>query len=351
MLDRAFTVATSILIGVPPPETVRRSNREARAMRAFLAAQGYLDDPAAYHRAPPPVTEWLGSEEVGWVGPRRLPYQHVMWRSAFEPLPGEPGGERWMARGANRTVHAQLLEHRGGPRPWLVCVHGFGMGTPLANFHGFSVRHLHEELGLNLILPCLPLHGPRGTARLSGAELLAPDYLNLLYTFAQATSDVRQAIAFARSRGAEAVGLYGISLGGYISALVAGLEPDLACVVAAIPMVDLGSAARDNEPWLFRRYEEEFQVDFDVVRAITHVCSPLALEPKLPRERRFICAGAADRVVRPNHARALWRHWDRPAIHWFPGSHVLGMFHPEVRTFVDGALRRSRLVAKRPAAA
>jgi len=241
-------------------------------------------------------------------------------------------------------MHAYVLEHAGGPRPWLVCVHGFAMGTPLITLNGFNAKRLHEDLGLNLIFPCLPLHGPRASGRLSGVELLAPDYLNLLHTFTQAVWDVRRTLAWVRSREPKAVGLYGVSLGGYICALTASLVSRLACVIAAIPMVDLTAAARDNEPWIFRRYDREFEVDWEVIRAVTHVVSPLSLAPRVPRERLFICAGTADRVVRPNHARALWRHWGRPEIHWFSSSHVLGMMHPSVLDFVERNTRASGMV-------
>jgi hypothetical protein len=342
-LDRAFTAATSILTGVPGPENVRLFNSEAIAMRAFLEERGWLREPAGYYRAPPPVERWTSSDESTWLGARRRRFQHVVWKSGFEPHPGEPGGERWLEREKNRMLHAYVLEHEGAPRPWLVCVHGFGMGSPLINFNGFFAKRLHDDLGLNLLFPCLPLHGPRAGGKMSGAELLEPDFVNLMHTFAHAVWDVRRALSWLRSRQASKVGLYGISLGSYVSALVTAFESDLECVIASIPMVDLASAARDNEPWIFRRYDREFGIDWTALRAITHVTSPLSFAPRIPRDRRFICAGTADRVVRPNHARALWRHWDRPEIHWFSGSHVLGMMHPSVPEFVEYSVRSAGL--------
>ena len=73
----------------------------------------------------------------------------------------------------------------------------------------------------------------------------------------------------ARARGGGDVGLYGISLGGYVSALVAGLEDDLSCVIAGIPCVDFPNLARDNEPWIMRRYGGELRVDWSVVRTVS----------------------------------------------------------------------------------
>jgi hypothetical protein len=213
------------------------------------------------------------------------------------------------------------------------------------NFVGFPARFLHEKLGLNLIFPILPLHGPRAAGgRMSGSEVLSPDYLRMVLLFAQAAWDVRRTIAWVRAQGAEDIGLYGLSLGGYVSALVSALEDDLRCVIAGIPAVDFANLARDNEPWIMRRYDRDFALDWQLVRKITHVVSPLAFDPHVPREGRFIYAGVADRIARPDQARALWRHWERPAIHWFQGGHILGLRDRGIEPFVENALRETEML-------
>jgi hypothetical protein len=166
----------------------------------------------------------------------------------------------------------------------------------------------------------------------------------MVLLFAQAVWDVRRAISWVRAQGGAPVGLYGISLGGYVSSLVSALEDDLRCVIAGIPAVDFACLARDNEPWIMRRYDRDFALDWQLVRAITHVVSPLAFTPKIPRDGRFIYAGVADRIARPDQARALWRHWERPAIHWFQGGHMLGLRDPGLAPFIENALRETELL-------
>ena len=78
-----------------------------------------------------------------------------------------------------------------------------------------------------------------------------------------------------------------------------------------------------------------------------NVTSPLVLAPKVPRERRFIYAGKADHVTKPRQARALWRHWEEPKIHWFGGGHVLGIRNATVGPFVERCLERSGMVTSR----
>ena len=345
LLDRTFTLSTSIMTGLPPPDAVRRMLDEAAEAQRFFEARGWLAHPAGYHRDPPALRDPETRDESTWSGRRRRRYRRLVFESGYEPHAGEPARERWLAHPCNGTAHAYALEHEGGPRPWLVCVHGFGMGTPLVNLSAFPVRLLHDELGLNLLFPCLPLHGARGRTRFSGGEVLGPDYLRLVHLFAQGTWDVRRLVSWIRARGGERIGLYGVSLGGYVGSLVAGLEDGLACIVAGIPMVDFPLAAQDNMPWIMRRYDDEFELDWRVIRAITHVVSPLAMKPRIPHAGRFIYAGIADRVVKPEHPRALWRHWDQPEIHWFSGGHVLGVFHRSILPFLEVSLRRVGMAA------
>jgi len=342
LLDRTFTLMTSALVGVPVPETVRRMVDDLLAAHAFYEARGWLAEPGGYHAEPPPLERVERTSSATFGGTRRYRYQHLRFPSGFAPHEGEPGRERWLAHPRNGGAHVYVLEHEE-PRPWLVGVHGFAMGTPLVSFAGFPVRLLHEELGLNVALPVLPLHGPRGTRRMSGAEVLTPDYLRMVHLFAQGVWDVRRTLSWIRARSDEPVGLYGISLGGYVSALVAGFEPALGCVIAGIPPVDFPSLANDNQPWIMRRYGDEFEVPPGLVRAVSHVVSPLAFPSRVPRERLFIYAGLADRVVKPYQPRALWRHWGEPEIHWFSGGHVLGIWNDTIADFLVHALERTGL--------
>jgi hypothetical protein len=52
---------------------------------------------------------------------------------------------------------------------------------------------------------------------------------------------------------------------------------------------------------------------------------------RVPRERRFVYAGVADRLAPPEQAWDLWRHWERPHVTWYHGSHVSFLFEPSVQ--------------------
>ncbi|MBY0400706.1 hypothetical protein K2X89_10450, partial [Myxococcota bacterium] len=128
-----------------------------------------------------------------------------------------------------------------------------------------------------------------------------------------------------------AVGLYGVSLGAYAVSLASAFIDDLACVIAGIPAVDFASLARDNEPWAFKAYGGDLRTDWGLVNQVMYPVSPLTFEPRLPVEKRAIFAGVADRVARPDQARALWRHWGRPEIEWMSSGHVMAAMKPSLK--------------------
>ena len=342
LADGTFSLLVSLVLGMPDPQDVRRGHHELLAMREFLTRNGWFNDPSGYHRTPPPLRavsqiprriRHLGSG-VGW----RVDYTELSFESEYEPHPGEPARERWLSQEDNGTAVAYVLEHVAdhprARRPWLVCTHGFGMGQPGVNLTGLMARWIHEDLGLNVLMPVLPLHGPRSGTRMSGGGLLQPEFASVLHMFSQAVWDIRRMVDWIRSRSDAPVGLYGISLGGYAVSLASAFIDDLACVIAGIPAVDFASLARDNEPWAFKAYGGDLQTDWSLVNHVMYPVSPLTFEPRAPVEKRFIYAGVADRVSRPDQARGLWRHWGRPQIEWLSSGHVMASMKPELKPFL-----------------
>ncbi|MDJ0865548.1 MAG: alpha/beta hydrolase, partial [Myxococcota bacterium] len=242
-----------------------------------------------------------------------------------------------------RTAHAWVLRHRGPERPWLLCINGYQMGTPLVDFGAFRPEWLHHRLGMNLAIGVLPMHGPRRIRRVSGDGFLAGDLLDTVHGFAQTAWDLRRLLSWVRAQGATRVGVHGLSLGGYSTALLASLADDLACAIPGIPATDFARLSWRHGPQRELRRAEELGLGLGETRELKRVVSPLALTPKVPVERRYIYGGSSDLLVPPDQVRDLWRHWERPKICWYPGAHVTFGFHPQVRRFVQDALRESEL--------
>lgn len=290
----------------------------ASQLAETLKASPWADDPAGFHGTPAVPTA-ITIEARRWQG---LAYERVSYPSGFAPHAALPGAERWAAQLPNQRSTLRVFRHAGADRPWLMCIHGYRMGDNWMDFGLFSPQVLHRKLGFNLLLPTLPLHGPRKIGGSSGDFYLDGDLLNLLHAQTQALWDLRQALAWLRDREASPrIGVYGVSLGGYNAALLATAEAQLDFVVAGVPLADPAAALWRHLPdWHARYYVQQGLCEV-TYRALLQPVSPLA-RPALPgKERLHIFAAAADRIVPPDQPLLLARHWDVP-VHWYQGSHL-----------------------------
>jgi dienelactone hydrolase len=196
---------------------------------------------------------------------------------------------------------------------------------------------MHRTLGLNVAIYVMPFHGPRAVGRRSGDGYLSGDFLDTIHAQAQAVWDLRRLVAWLRRDGAPAVGVHGVSLGGYTAALLAAIEPRLERVVLGIPAACFVDLARTNVPPGLLRAAEWLGFPLDAIERILRVVSPLALPPRVPHAHRAIYAGVADRLAPPHHAWDLWRHWERPRVVWYQGSHVSFLMEPSVRDLLADA--------------
>jgi dienelactone hydrolase len=272
-----------------------------------------------------------------------MDYEHLRFASGFEPRAEEPRRDLWLRGEKNRTAHAWALRHADPARPWLVCIHGYQMGDALIDFAAFEAERLHRAYGMNLLFPVLPLHGPRKEGRRSGDGYLAGEPLDTVHAVAQAMWDLRRLLSWIRGQGATKVGVHGLSLGGFHTALLACLDEDLACAIPGIPLADVTRVVWRHGPALRIRHFERNGVVHEEVSEVLRVVSPLALEPRVPHDRRYLYAAVADRLVPADQVYDLWRHWGEPEIVWYQGGHVTFRFHPEVRRMVDRALVDSGL--------
>ncbi len=312
----------------------KRVSAELREAEALFDDRGWLDDPRSYHRDPEPLVDVSFSS--GWALGQR--YRRMSWDSGYHARPEEPGAQRWDAFERNHTASAWLLEHDDGPRPWVVCVHGFGTGAPFSDMITFRAQHLHHDLGWNVAAIVLPVHGSRSPSRMGGEHFLSFDMINSVHALAQSAWDVRRLLSWVRAQEPTSLVLHGVSLGGYVTALTTCLDGDFDAVIAGIPICDFPALFAHQSPRHVRERAAEHQVLEGHAEVIHRVVSPLAMPSLVPVERRFIFAGLGDRMAIPAQTQALWQHWDHPTISWFPGNHVGYLWSKKVAGFVDGIL-------------
>ncbi len=342
-VDEALLTGFRLLKSPADPATSQRINREVLAALEFYGQKGWLDNPEGLFAAPPQLSDVVLTP----ASSRGRSYQRLAFDSVYEPCAGEPGRERWLGYVANQRAYGVMLRHRE-PRPWVVCVHGAEMGRPAIDLMAFRAWHLHHDLGVNVVLPCLPLHGPRKRGLPTGAMFPGEDILDEVHGAVQSVWDIRRLLSWIRAQQPDAmIGLSGVSLGGYVTSLVASLDDGLACAILGVPVADLVELVGRHTGL---RSDDPLQQTLSLAAPLGAMISPFALTPRVPMQGRFIYAGLADRLVHPrDQVTRLWEHWGKPQIHWYPGGHA-GFFRSQpVQRFIDDALVQAGLVEQSPA--
>jgi hypothetical protein len=321
---------------IPDDDDFAPAGFDVARAHGLFRAQGWLADPASYHdRPPPPIDDRSSHARAADIG-----YDHLTFTSGYEPHAGEPGRDRWLSHEANRSVHAYVSPAPGrAHHAWLVCAPGFGMGTnPFVDLRAFRTPAMHRR-GVNVAVPVLPLHGPRASGRVRGEDLMTIDMVDSLHGIAQAVWDVRRLIRWLQDdQGAERIGLIGFSFGSLVASIVAALEPDLACVIAGIPLVDLPEMFRLHSGPHVTKLAEAHGVMGALADDIHRTVSPLSMPCGVPWERRYIFAGLGDRMSTFDQALRLWQHWDRPAMVAYQGGHIGFFWSRATRRLVDDAI-------------
>jgi len=233
--------------------------------------------------------------------------------------------------------------HEPGPgRGSVILLHGFAMGWPAIDAVALKARAWFE-LGFDVALLTLPDHGPRRPqgSLFSGQSYTVPHAVALAAAVRRAVHEIFELKGWLRARDDRPVGLVGMSLGGYLASLCAGLSADFDFLVPLVPPACMGDLAwRVYRETGHHRAGHDRILNEDTMRAAFHIHSPLAHARKIDVDRLLIIAGAGDRIVPPEHPYALWEHWDRPRLHWLRGSHLAPVTNRALMPAVKRHLRK-----------
>ncbi len=335
-LDEIVLAAMKTPGKFPKRADYEAASKELLAAYELFCARGWDRDPSAYHVEPPPPDDLTVSSGL-WMG---ADWQHIRFSSGFDPFVEDPAHSRWVSFEPHATMHAWIRRHRDSAAPWVVCVHPYGTGRSWISSFMFRANALAEDLGVNVALVVLPLHGTRGAGVWSTTAFMTYNPVDFLLGLTQSVWDLRRFVAWIRQEYGGLVALYGLSLGAHVSATVAGLDADLAGIVAGVPTCDLLDVFLRHVPARLRPRAVEHKLISDETRSLLRVTSPLTFPPLLPPERLFIFAGTGDRMSPPDQAVALWKHWHEPEIRWFDVNHTAFMWNGEINDFVRASLRR-----------
>jgi pimeloyl-ACP methyl ester carboxylesterase len=342
------TGLASAVTGLMLPSSIFVKGRAETKRLQFYAELADQHDAGAVFVAPP--SDVMVRTEPGRglndVGGR---VELVRFASPFIPLNPDVRSS-YLGHERNATARAQHWRHDDGPRPTLCVIHGFGASPAWFNTLFFCLNEFFAD-GWDVVLFTIPFHGGRRGphAPFNGAELFTHGFSWLAEAMLQAICDLRVLVDYLLGTGAPRIGVTGLSLGGYCTAMLASVEDRLDF---AIPNAAVASMPALLASWFpanaglgaLRRLKT---IPAELITRGLMVHSPLNYPPVLPRDRLMVVAGLGDRLTPPEHSVELWEHWDRPALRWFPGSHVL---HFERSGYLD-AMRELMATARAEAGA
>lgn len=322
------TAAATLVAATTVPQALHpREFRADVARLDFYRELGRAADPREVFPAPDAGIEMqvAGDRRVPrrWRGDGRV--RDLRFDSPFVPLHPELRVP-YLEHGPNGSAWAQHWTHDDSPRPTIMVVHGFMASPYWVNRMFLQLPWLYGH-GYDILLVTLPFHGRRRDSPLhySGAGLFTGGISQLNEVIAHGVHDLRAWVDLLVSWGVPRIGMTGISLGGYMTALLASVDDRLSFAIPNVPVVRVSDLMASWVPagWLVRGAMRLAGKDLADLGAAMALHSPLTWAPLVPHERRFVIAGLGDRLSPPSQARALWEHWGRPYVHWFSGNHIL----------------------------
>ena len=249
------------------------------------------------------VEEWLGKggEEFYRV-PENLPVGLREGRVDFSsPVVTD--------RQENNRFHLRVWPGpKGMKSPAMVMLHSLFSASDVGYAHWAGVLN---RLGWTAVFYDLPYHfrrRPKGTW--SGELVFGGTLIRSAEAIRQSVTEVRMVTRMLKAAGAPEVGLWGMSLGGWVGGLVLCHEPELACGWLVQPIPDVATAIWDSEGgWVLRRQMEQRGFDRERAERLFPLVCPSHGKLRLAANRVLIVGGTYDSVAPSMKLRRLAEGW------------------------------------------
>lgn len=346
------TALASVLSAAFLRGTLSSGGREDTRRLTFYADLADARDASLVFKRPPERVKIKTARHRDDLDGRRH-IDVVSFRSPYRPL--NPAFRPHYARAGdrNRLVAAHHWRHGDEPRRTLCVIHGFGASPVWFNALFFSLETFFSE-GWDVLLYTLPFHGGRGARFVpDGVGMFGGGAARIHEAIVQAIFDFRILLDYLERYGAPRTGVTGLSLGGYISALLAAVDERLDFVIPNAPVTWMPDLISGWPPAnaVVGAGRRVLGISQGLLERSFALHSPLTYPSLVPKRRLMIVRGLGDKLAPPEQAAMLWEHWGRPSMHSFAGSHVLhfgrSAYLAEMRKLM---LRSSRRTSGQPRA-
>ncbi len=262
------------------------------------------------------ASPWPGAEGNNkiWYA-ERFAARAVTYLGADSRTPGN--GSRTCGTGG-RTLGAG----RDDPPPAIILLHGWLLDRPQQAIYRSWARYLARR-GIEVWLPFLPYHMRRADpGEISGQRALSPDLSTSFDMVRQAVAEARLLAGWLRRR-APRVGIWGMSLGGWVAALTTTLDGDWDAVALWAPVAAPAEVLFESGlVELLRDAIVEGGISADDFAAPElATMTPTRSDTRIHRSKMLVVAGAYDQVISPRSIARLARRWNVD-VHWVPHGHI-----------------------------
>lgn len=221
----------------------------------------------------------------------------------------------------NDVVYGRL--YRAGSqwqtRPAVVLLHGWNGEDGYRWQFPLLARGLRRA-GVNAAMLELPYHGrrkPHGPGAIR--NFISHDLVRMAEAVSQSLADARGLMGWLLEQGCPAVGFWGVSLGAWLTGLLAAREPRAAFAVLLTPVIRMDRALVELpfcEP--LRRSLQGTPLRLDPFNLVWH--------PPPPRDRVLIIESEYDLFGPKETVEELWRAWGHPEIWRYRHGHISILF-------------------------
>ncbi|MHB1424516.1 MAG: alpha/beta hydrolase family protein [Gemmataceae bacterium] len=221
----------------------------------------------------------------------------------------------------NNTVHAEYYRPSGkGPFPGVIVL-DITAGDQSLSRH-ISIFLAQKKIAALFVQ--MAYYGPRRPPG-SKLRLLMPNIEHSLSAIRQTVLDLRVASAWLEARpeiDGKRLGILGTSLGSFMAALTAEMEPRLGRVAVLLGGGGVVDAYYDHPKAApYRRVYEALGGTKEKLAEILAPADPLTCAANLKEHKLLILAAKRDDIVPPKMAEALWKASGQQRIVWYDCTH------------------------------
>ena len=224
----------------------------------------------------------------------------------------------------NNVAHGRL--YRCGDnwqkRPTVILLHGWNDIINHRVRYPLMTRQINRH-GFNAATLVAPFHFERRPRQIGAwSNFLSPDILRTVEAVRQAIAETRAFAEWLRREGCPALGLMGVSLGGWLAGLTIGRDATFSCAVLLVPVARLDRLVA--EAAFCRGLQPAFEGQPDGASKL----NLMRHRPAIPKTNVLLIEALYDLFVPAETMEELWSAWDQPEIWRLRCGHISILARP-----------------------